>query len=57
MRLREDSVPTGQLEPTNRPYAIAKIADIKAEAYRGLHGCDFTSARQPISTAQATIIT
>src|SRR3984893_551728 len=33
--LREDSMLTGPLEPTNEPYAIAKIAGIKmVEAYR-----------------------
>ncbi|CUT14595.1 GDPLfucose synthetase EC 111271 [Bradyrhizobium sp.] len=42
--LREDSVLTGQLEPTNEPYAIAKIAGIKmAEAYRSQYGSDFIS--------------
>jgi GDP-L-fucose synthase len=40
--LREDSVLTGPLEPTNEPYAIAKIAGIKlAEAYRSQYGSDF----------------
>src|SRR5260221_12963183 len=40
--LREDSMLTGPLEPTNEPYAIAKIAGIKmAEAYRSHYGCDF----------------
>jgi GDP-L-fucose synthase len=40
--LREDSILTGPLEPTNEPYAIAKIAGIKmVEAYRGQYGCDF----------------
>ncbi len=40
--LREDSILTGALEPTNEPYAIAKIAGIKmAEAYRSQYGCDF----------------
>jgi GDP-L-fucose synthase len=40
--LREDSVLTGSLEPTNEPYAIAKIAGIKlAEAYRSQYGSDF----------------
>ncbi|MDA9488165.1 GDP-L-fucose synthase [Bradyrhizobium sp. CCBAU 11361] len=40
--LREDSVLSGPLEPTNEPYAIAKIAGIKmAEAYRSQYGCDF----------------
>src|SRR3954447_6155847 len=42
--LREDSVLTGPLEPTNESYAIAKIAGIKlAEAYRSQYGCDFIS--------------
>jgi GDP-L-fucose synthase len=40
--LREDSVLTGPLEPTNEPYAIAKIAGIKmVEAYRSQYGSDF----------------
>ncbi len=40
--LREDAMLTGPLEPTNEPYAIAKIAGIKmAEAYRSQYGCDF----------------
>jgi GDP-L-fucose synthase len=42
--LREDSVLTGPLEPTNEPYAIAKIAGIKlAEAYRSQYGSDYIS--------------
>jgi GDP-L-fucose synthase len=40
--LREDSMLTGPLEPTNEPYAIAKIAGIKmVEAYRSKYGSDF----------------
>jgi GDP-L-fucose synthase len=40
--LREDSMLTGPLEPTNEPYAIAKIAGIKmVEAYRSQYGVDF----------------
>jgi GDP-L-fucose synthase len=40
--LREDSILTGPLEPTNESYAIAKIAGIKmVEAYRSQYGCDF----------------
>jgi GDP-L-fucose synthase len=40
--LREDSMLTGLLEPTNEPYAIAKIAGIKmVEAYRSQYACDF----------------
>jgi GDP-L-fucose synthase len=42
--LREDSMLTGPLEPTNEPYAIAKIAGIKmAEAYRAQYGSDYIS--------------
>lgn len=42
--LREESVLSGPLEPTNEPYAIAKIAGIKmAEAYRSQYGSDFIS--------------
>jgi len=42
--LREDSMLTGPLEPTNEPYAIAKIAGIKMmEAYRSQYGSDFVS--------------
>lgn len=42
--LREDSLLTGTLEPTNEPYAIAKIAGVKmAEAYRDQYGSDFIS--------------
>ena len=43
--LREESLLTGLLEPTNEPYAIAKIAGIKmCEAYRAQYGCRFISA-------------
>lgn len=42
--LTEDALLTGTLEPTNEPYAIAKIAGIKmCEAYRSQYGCDFIS--------------
>jgi GDP-L-fucose synthase len=42
--LREEYLLTGELEPTNEPYAIAKIAGIKlCEAYRDQYGCDFVS--------------
>ncbi len=42
--LKEDSLLTGLLEPTNEPYAIAKIAGIKmCEAYRDQYGCNFIS--------------
>lgn len=43
--MREDYLLTGALEPTNEPYALAKIAGIKlAQAYRRQHGCHFISA-------------
>lgn len=39
--LREDALLTGPLEPTNEPYAIAKIAGLKmCEAYRHQYGFD-----------------
>jgi GDP-L-fucose synthase len=42
--MREDSMLTGPLEPTNEPYAVAKIAGIKmVEAYRTQYGADFIS--------------
>lgn len=42
--LKEDSLLTGVLEPTNEPYAIAKIAGLKmCEAYRSQYGCNFIS--------------
>lgn len=42
--LQEDALLTGPLEPTNEPYAIAKIAGIKlCDAYRAQHGCNFVS--------------
>ncbi|MDX3924425.1 MAG: GDP-L-fucose synthase [Shinella sp.] len=43
--IREEALLTGSLEPTNEPYAIAKIAGIKlAQAYSRQHGCKFLSA-------------
>ncbi|GAO45203.1 GDP-L-fucose synthase family protein [Flavihumibacter petaseus] len=42
--LKEDYLLTGLLEPTNEPYAIAKIAGIKlCDAYRSQYGCNFVS--------------
>jgi GDP-L-fucose synthase len=42
--IREESLLTGPLEPTNEAYAIAKIAGIKlCESYRAQYGCDFIS--------------
>lgn len=43
--LRENALLTGELEPTNEPYAIAKIAGIKlCDAYRAQYGCNYISA-------------
>lgn len=42
--LQEEALLTGLLEPTNEPYAIAKIAGIKlCDAYRAQYGCRFIS--------------
>ncbi|MDR3365578.1 MAG: GDP-L-fucose synthase [Prevotellaceae bacterium] len=42
--LREEYLLTGELEPTNEPYAIAKIAGIKlCDAYRAQYRCNFIS--------------
>jgi GDP-L-fucose synthase len=42
--LKEEYLLTSELEPTNEPYAIAKIAGIKlCDAYRAQYGCNFIS--------------
>jgi GDP-L-fucose synthase len=42
--IAEDELLTGILEPTNEPYAIAKIAGIKmCEAYHSQYGCNYIS--------------
>ena len=42
--LKEEYLLTDELEPTNEPYAIAKIAGIKlCDAYRAQFGCNFIS--------------
>lgn len=42
--IKEEYLLTGELEPTNEPYAIAKIAGIKmCEAYHAQYGCNFIS--------------
>ena len=42
--MREEALLTGVLEPTNEPYAIAKIAGIKlCESYNRQHGRDYRS--------------
>ncbi|HLF99930.1 MAG TPA: GDP-L-fucose synthase [Acidimicrobiia bacterium] len=43
--MREEALLSGTLEPTNEPYALAKIAGIKlCAAYREQYGCNFISA-------------
>ncbi len=43
--MKEEALLTGALEPTNEPYAIAKIAGIKlCQAYRRQYSCNFISA-------------
>jgi GDP-L-fucose synthase len=43
--MKEEFLLSGYLEPTNEPYAIAKIAGIKlCEAYRSQYGCNFIAA-------------
>ena len=43
--MREESLLTSPLEPTNEAYSLAKIAGIKlCQAYRKQYGCDFISA-------------
>lgn len=43
--VKEESLLSGYLEPTNDAYAIAKIAGIRqCDAYRQQYGCDFISA-------------
>lgn len=42
--MREDALLTGKLEPTNEPYAVAKIAGIKlCESYNRQYGVDYRS--------------
>ncbi|RAK09878.1 GDPmannose 4,6-dehydratase/GDP-L-fucose synthase [Salipiger aestuarii] len=42
--MSEDALLTGTLEPTNEPYAVAKIAGIKlCESYNRQHGVDYRS--------------
>ena len=43
--IKEEYLLTGLLEPTNEPYALAKIAGLKmCEAYKRQYGCNFISA-------------
>jgi GDP-L-fucose synthase len=43
--LQEDALLTGRLEPTNEPYALAKICGIRlCQAYAKQHGANFISA-------------
>lgn len=42
--MKEDCLLTSPLEPTNEPYAIAKIAGLKmAESFRNQYGCEYYS--------------
>jgi len=42
--MKEEYLLTGEIEPTNEPYAIAKIAGIKlCDSYRFSYGCNFIS--------------
>lgn len=42
--IKEEALLSGKLEPTNEPYAIAKIAGVKlCENYNREYGCDFIS--------------
>ncbi|TAE00356.1 MAG: GDP-L-fucose synthase [Bacteroidetes bacterium] len=42
--MQENALLTGELEPTNEPYAVAKIAGIKmCDAYRAQYACNFIS--------------
>ena len=42
--MKEDYILSGLLEPTNQPYAIAKLAGIEmCDAYRAQYGCNFIS--------------
>lgn len=46
--MQETAILTGPLEPTNEPYAIAKIAGLKlAESYHREYGCRFITAVPP----------
>jgi GDP-L-fucose synthase len=43
--IKEEYLLTGELEPTNEPYAIAKIAGLKlCDSYRQQYGCNFINA-------------
>jgi GDP-L-fucose synthase len=43
--LKEEYLLSGYLEPTNQPYAVAKIAGIEmCDSYRAQYGCNFISA-------------
>ena len=43
--IKEESLLTGPLEPTNESYALAKIAGVKlCQSYRRQYGCNFISA-------------
>jgi GDP-D-mannose dehydratase len=54
--MREDALLTGPLEPTNEPYAIAKIAGIKLcesynRQYGASHGVDSVKLEEGLASA------
>ena len=56
--IREDCLLTGALEPTNEPYAIAKIAGIKlCESFNRQFGRDYRSVMPTICMVQETTFT
>ena len=56
--LKEESLLTAPLEPTNQWYAVAKIAGIKlCQAFRRQYGCDFISAMPTNPTGRMTTTT
>ena len=58
--MREDALLTGILEPTNEPYAVAKIAGIKlCESYNRQRGVDYRSVMptNPVSYKHLTLPT
>ncbi len=53
----EEALLTAPLEPTNEPYAIAKIAGIKlCQSYRRQYGCNFISAISAISAMPTSLV-
>jgi GDP-D-mannose dehydratase len=56
--MKEEHLLTGPLEPTNRPYALAKIAGIEmCWSYNRQYGTQYLASCRPTSTAPATTTT